>query len=334
MTPPAYAPFLPDPARAAVIDRGVRTALAESLATVFDACPGLLACLAEDERALLAALRSHAVQPAVFGAYAELVEALLGQDHATAQARLAMVLRPGLRDWSAPRVVTLDDASLGEAVPALYARIIDDDASLPVRIGGVDPAEFARGQALHEATVALLGEAAPGLLREIETVAPQLVLVRDAGPGEPPGAFGGASSFYLWGAMILNSARQRTRPQMAESLAHEAGHATLLGSTLGEPMVSNDPAMRYRSPLRADPRPMDGLVHASFVLARMIWCQDRLLQSGLLDGPEREEVAQARARNRHRFGESQGLIEAEARFTPDGGALWTAARDWVHRPSS
>lgn len=268
---PGLAAFLPDPGRAAVIDRSVRDAMAESLARVFDACQGHLSWRMEDQHAVLAALRSHAVPPAMFGAYAELVEALLAEDQGTAQARLDMLLRPRLRDWSTPRVVTLDAASLGEAVPALYARIVDDDADMPVLIAGVGPAELARGQALHDATAALLGEAAPGLLREIETVAPEIVLVRDAGPGEAPGAFGGASTFYLWGAMILNSARQQTRPQMAESLAHEAAHATLLGCTLGEPMVRNDPALRYRSPLRADPRPMDGLVHASFVLARMMW---------------------------------------------------------------
>jgi HEXXH motif-containing protein len=323
------APFVPDAARAAVIDRNVRQALAESLANVFEASGGHLAWRPEDQHALLAALRSHAVAPAVFGCYAELVEALLGEDTGTAQARLDSLLRARLRDWAAPRVTTLDEASLGHGVPALYARFIDDDADMPVHIGAVGAAELARGEALHDATAMLLEAAAPGLLGEIETVAPEIVLVRDAGPGAAPGQFGGASTFYLWGAMILNSAQQQTRPQMAEAMAHEAAHATLLGSTLGEPMVSNDPAQRYQSPLRADARPMDGLVHASFVLARMMWCQDRLLQSGLLQTQEQSEATLARAANRDRFIASQGVIEAEARFTRDGALLWTAARDWV-----
>ncbi len=324
-------PFLPDPARAASIDRSVRDALAGSLATVFDACQGYLSWQEGDQHALLAALRTHAVMPAVFGAYAELVEALLADDQGTAQARLDLLLRSRLRDWSAPRVATLDDNSLGEAVPALYARIIDDDFDMPVLIAGVGYAEFARGKALCDATAALLRDAAPGLLREVETVAPEIVLVRDAGPSEAPGTFGGASTFYLWGAMILNSARQRTRPQMAESLAHEAAHAILLGLTLGEPMVRNHPALRYQSPLRADPRPMDGLVHASFVLARMMWCQDQLLQSGLLQPEEQTETAEARAAHQSRFIDSQALIEREAQFTPNGAALWAAARDWVRQ---
>jgi hypothetical protein len=65
------------------------------------------------------------------------------------------------------------------------------------------------------------------------------------------------------------------------------------------------------------------------VLARMMWCQDRLLQSGLLQTQEQSEATLARAANRDRFIASQGVIEAEARFTRDGALLWTAARDWV-----
>ncbi len=322
-------PFLPDAARAAVIDRNVRQALADSLATVFETCAGHLSWRQDAQHALLGALRSHAVAPGVFGLYAELVEALLIEDTGTAQARLNGLLQPGLLDWIAPRVVTLDVAGLGEGMPALYARTVDDDPTLPVQLGAVDPAELARGQALHDATVALLDEAAPGLRREIDTLTPEIVLVRDTGSSEAPGGFGGASTFYLWGAMVLNSARQQTRPQMAEALAHEAAHSYLLGSTLGAPMVGNDPAARYRSPLRADPRPMEGLVHASFVLARMMWCQDQLLRSGLLHPAERDEAAQAQASNRDLFAINQDLIEAEAQFTTQGAALWTAARDWV-----
>jgi HEXXH motif-containing protein len=129
-------------------------------------------------------------------------------------------------------------------------------------------------------------------------------------------------------AAVLNITRQRSAPQLAEALAHEAGHAYLLGSTLGEPLVENDPTERFASPLRADSRPMDGLVHGSFVLARMMWCDDRLLASGALNPAERDTVAEARARHHRGFLASQAIIETEAHFTPTGEALWSAARAW------
>ena len=322
---------LPDSARAAVIDRTVRTTLAESLQTVFRTCSGLLDWRPHDEHALLGALRSPAVSPAVFGLYTELVEALLAEETHAAQRLLDMLLQPALRDWSGSRVVTLEESRLGPQIPALYVRMVDDDADNPIRLAAVDAAELARCTMLHDETSILLERAAPELFSEIAILAPEIVMAGEASAGDGPGAFGGASCFYLWGTVILNSARQQTRPQMAEALAHEAGHGYLLGSTLGAPMVLNDPAERHASPLRADARPMEGLVHASFVLARMMWCQDRLLRSRLLVADERAETMRAWIANLERFQRSRMLIESRARFTPDGAALWTDARDWVDR---
>ena len=74
---------------------------------------------------------------------------------------------------------------------------------------------------------------------------------------------------------------------------------------------------------------MDGLVHASFVLARMIWCQDRMLASGLLSIAEQQEVYAERTANHARFNDSEPLIALHARFSETGRELWTAARDWV-----
>jgi HEXXH motif-containing protein len=161
-------------------------------------------------------------------------------------------------------------------------------------------------------------------------MAHETVLVRNAAAlGDGAMDFDGGSSFYLWGAVVLNSARLETPAQMAETYAHEAGHAYLLGSTLGAPLVENDPAERYVSPLRADLRPMDGIVHASFVLARMVWCVERMLDQGGVPVSERDVMAGRLALNLRRFRDSQALIEREARFTDTGAGLWFAARDWV-----
>jgi HEXXH motif-containing protein len=322
--------FRPEPIRAAELDLRARHALAESLRSVFDACRGHLAASAAAQAVLLTALRTHAVAPAAFAIYTELVEYLFAEEYVTAQQLMNMLLEPTLAAHATPRVVTLDDASLGEGVPALYARTVDDDAGLRVQIAAVDAEELARGRVLYQAAADLLGAAAPDLLGEINHIAHEVVVVRDAAaPGASTVAFDGASTFYLWGAVVLNIARQRNRATLATALAHEAGHAYLLGSTLGAPLVDNDPGERFASPLRPDPRPMDGLVHASFVLARMIWCQDRMLDSDRLSTQERDEVRAARATNHAMFVDSAPVIASQARFNDEGGALWRAAHDWV-----
>ncbi len=321
--------FRPDALRAAELDRRVRQALADSLASVFEAAQGYLSASCAAQTRLLTAVRSHPITPGAFAMYAELVEALHAEERISAQRLLDMMLRPAMAEPSIARVVTLDEASLGEGIPDLYARAVDDDPGVRIRLAAVGAEELARGRALCHAAADLLHAAAPDLEGEIEHVAHQLVLVRDAFLDGGSAAFDGAATFYLWGAVVLNITRQTTRTQLATALAHEAGHAYLLGTMLGAPLVDNDPSERFRSPLRSDPRPMDGLVHASFVLARMLWCQDRMLDCGLLEAAEEREVRAARAVNHRLFVDSAGLIASQACFRPEGGKLWQAAQEWV-----
>ena len=321
--------FRPDPRRALGLDQRAREALAESLTSIFDACTGVLHWPESDRADLIQALGTHAVSPALFAAYAELVEALLAEDFTRAQHRMDLLLRRSLRAPAANPIVTLD-IDLDSDLSRLYARIIDDDPGTIVAITGVDRPELSRGRALHADTTALLRAAAPDLAEEIRILAHETVLVRDGAPPRSDTAgFEGASTFYLWGAIVINATKQHTRPRLAQTMAHEAGHAYLLGSTLGAPLVENDPADRYASPLRADLRPMDGIVHASFVLARMIYCLDRLIDSTLLVPTEHAEATRARSANHAQFVQSVDVIASQARFTDDGARLWGAARAWV-----
>ena len=322
--------FLPNYERAVEIDRRARTTLADSLGAVFDACRGHLTAEHAHQIALLAAIRAHPVAPSVFGTYAELVDALSCEDYTAGQQLMNRLMQPQLLGRATARVVTLDERALGDGAVAMYIRSVDDAPTISVRIGAVDGEELVRGRMLLDAATRLLHRAAPELGAEIGALAHETVLVRDVSrAGDDSMVFDGASTFYLWGAVVLNIARQHDRTGLATALAHEAGHAYLLGSTLGMPLVENDPAERYTSPLRGDPRPMDGLVHAGFVLARMIWWQDRMLASGLLSSSEHRVVQAERSANHARFTNSASLIASRACFTNSGRELWTAARDWV-----
>jgi HEXXH motif-containing protein len=117
---------------------------------------------------------------------------------------------------------------------------------------------------------------------------------------------------------------------MCEVLAHESGHAILFGMSLGEQLVKNEATARYASPLRSDPRPMDGVVHATYVLARMYYTMTRLLASKLLTDEERT-LATAR-REQHGQGFEDGLVslDANAEWTPEGAAAFAAARGYMH----
>jgi hypothetical protein len=55
-----------------------------------------------------------------------------------------------------------------------------------------------------------------------------------------------------------------------EHLIHEASHLHLFAMMGEDPLVLNPDSERFSSPLRADKRPMSGIFHATFVIARII----------------------------------------------------------------
>src|SRR6185437_8666871 len=113
--------------------------------------------------------------------------------------------------------------------------------------------------------------------------------------------FDGASSFMLWGAIILNADRGDGPIGMAQMLAHESAHNLLFGFSADEALVENGPDELFSSPLRKDPRPMDGIYHATFVTARMYRVVYQLLHSGILDDAAKEKAQKDLAENARLF---------------------------------
>jgi HEXXH motif-containing protein len=104
----------------------------------------------------------------------------------------------------------------------------------------------------------------------------------------------------------------------------------LFGFTAGAPLVTNPPQERHASPLREDARPMDGLVHAAYVLARITLFYTQLLQSGHLSDDEASTAAAALAQCREQFNQADKVIARHAIFTEPGAAAYNAARSWMH----
>ncbi len=315
--------FPPDSARGLAVDAAVRARLAGSIQCLADAAQGRMSLDMGKLRALAAAVAAHPVRPGVMVLYADAVEALVEARTAAAEDALAALAEPQWQEPAAPRIVTLDDHALGAGMAARYARHLQDEpgpgfaAIAPREIGG-------QSDRLHGAR-ALLATVQPALLAEIDALTPEIVLV--GSPGTPGGAvFHGASSFYVWGSLTLNAAEHKTRVDLVRGLAHEAGHGLLHGLTLGAPLVANDPVERYASPLRDDPRPMEGLVHAAYVLARMRLAMDTLARSDVVPAAEREEAAEYGRAAASAFADALATIDAHARFTPQGAVIFAGAR--------
>ena len=318
--------FAPNPARARFLDRRTRHELARSLRAVFKACGSALDVDRARLTAVLTAIRAAPVPPRVFGIYTALVEAVLADDLTAAQALADRLLSPAtLRPT--PRVVTLDDRQLGPGDAARYRHIIAD-MDVPIDVVAVDAAQRAESRGIVAEALRLLAHAAPALAAECDVLMRQIVLI--ACLPRPDGlAFDGATSFHLWGANFVNAARHPDRIGMAQLLAHESGHALLFGLTLGQQAVRNTAKQRYASPLRDDLRPMDGIVHACFVMARMSLCLRHLLDCDALTPAERARCTRDLTNMRAAFAATVPTVNRHARFTPEARPAFRQAEAWM-----
>jgi len=311
------------------VDQRVRRAVVTSLKTLYTR-----AGVKDDGRLqlLLRRMEQGPVRPAVFGIYTDLVESFLATN-----ARQVKILSDELLDLDPEanrvRVVTLLDEHLGQGQSARYARLIDDD---PERRYAMRPL----GQNLPEtlskisSALELLDEEVPEVAEDIRALVREIVLVTEPEENRaaPVRSFEGASTFYLWGAIFINVGNA-TRLDLAQTLAHESAHLFLFGMMGGQPLTSNDPSQLYASPLRQDPRPIEGVVHAAYVLARMSYVCERLLESGALGIEEQEKAGSDLANHRRLFFDTLPMIERHATFRPGGEEAFRDAIEYMRRES-
>jgi hypothetical protein len=269
--------------------------MGEGLAAIGVALAGQLPAAASPIERLTSALRAGPVTPAVPALYSDLVVALRGRNEPLLRSALDDAARLCLRAFpSSLEPVTIADEDLGSGIAARYAEHASDDPDVPLRLLPLPPRSFSAAKSTLAGALSLMGNTDAGL---------------------------------LWGAIFINASLHPDPLTMATGLVHEAAHLLLLGSTMGKPLVENDPSERYASPLRADPRPMDGVVHACFVLARMHYLTRRIARSATdLDRGELDRLLDAYQQD-FRIGDE--LIAKQARFTEVGRSVYLPARAYM-----
>jgi len=209
------------------------------------------------------------------------------------------------------------------------------EAVLALRMGA-DVQQFApisagaamRFSALVTEGLALLQAGAPELHGEITGLLSEMLFAQ--APVGSAMEFDGASHYQLWGLLLLNPSHHHTPLGIAEVLAHEAGHSLLFGLTIDEPLVLNDDDELFLSPLRPDPRPMDGIYHATFVSARMAWAMEALADSGLLTNMEQRHARSEAAKDRENFSRGWQTVVQHGRLSATGAQIMENARRWVN----
>lgn len=324
--------FGPNPDEARTLDARMNKGLRESLEHISEAVAGA-ARESQDENGRRVLTELHDLirpvpdvrffSPAAFGHYYELAIALAGDDFEAARLSARR-----LRDC-APRGYGAN----GQQILAL-GQNADRDEIYMRRMGDVGasfnpPPDSALDEFRPrlEAARALLRRSAPELVEEIDIIVREMVLA--VGNPRAKLQFDGASHYQLWGLLFLNPTFHSTAVALAEVLAHESGHSILFGHTYHEPLVFNPDDELYPSALRLDPRPMDGVYHATWVSARMHWTMSRVANDPAASAEERAAARKAADEDAVNFAKGIDVIDAHGQLSETGRRLMDSARAYM-----
>ena len=318
--------FDPSRGRAEAVSARMRGRLAESLRYIVDQAAGHITVPAAEMERFLERLASGPVSPLVFGIYCDLVLAI----DANALDNAEELLRELVASPNAPadlRVLDLGDPNIDPSANR-YLRLVDTDESLPFTISPPARSGAAAVRGLIAEAFDLLDAGNPRLAGEVRVLLNEIVLA--SGSDDPAEVqFDGVSSFLLWGATVLEVRSYKTALEMVQALAHESGHNLLFGLCADGPLHTNDDNERFSSPLRIDPRPMDGIIHAAYVTARMHQSVQRLLDAGVLNAAQTAEARVAVVTNAKRFAMGMDTVDRDAKLTPLGQTVMDNARAYM-----
>jgi hypothetical protein len=318
----ALAAFPPDGRRAAFLYARMIERLAQSVEEIVQ---GSSSHIEFEERVARLPQRIRAssrVAPEVYCIYFDLLQAVRRDDLDTS-ARLLGEMDTRM-DAPLPSFYSRWGA-LPESTTRRYLTYVNADPTTKVKFNTLSSSEFDQVRHLADDAFGVLERVAPEIGAETRSLVTEIVFVSSV----PNLSFGGATSFFCWGALFLNADRHRTLVAMIDGLTHESVHAHLFSLSLGDSFVTNPDDERHPSPLRRDPRPLDGLFHATYVSARMHYAHSRVIESGVLSENEESEARKTLAASRTAFSEGLKTLNDYASLTPLGGRVIDAARNYM-----
>jgi hypothetical protein len=318
--------FEPSAERVFFLDQRMRSRLADSLRYIFEQSDGQLNLPNDRFQDFIGRLEKKTISPLAFSFYSDAVLAIEEDNLEDASKLLAELITLPSHSGGLDMIALADPKD--DSIAQRYARFLNTDPSIEFEIfpPSAEAAESCRAQ-IRDA-LALLDAGDPELASEIRALLRQIVLA--SGSKDPKAyTFDGASSFMLWGAIIINADRRDGAIGMTQMLAHESAHNLLFGFSADEPLVENSLDELFSSPLRKDPRPMDGIYHATFVTARMYRVVHRLIASGILDAESKAKAQKDLADNARLFKQGIETVQRHAKLSLLGESVMRGAAEYM-----
>ncbi len=316
----------PSPSRVDELDSMLRLRLAESFEYL-----GGLPSLEAGHRAVLVnlaeRLRAGSVSPWVFCLYSRLVAELSqgAQDRDIAESIDAVATAAALP--AGQGMVRLQESTIPDRWWDHLQRLLDTEQLAPFRPAAPTAEQFSRCEQEIAASLDLMRQSDPVWHDEIKRLV-RLMVLGSPRDSEPANVFDGATTFFFWGATLLNAGHSRDLISWVDLLVHESSHVLLFGMSANGGLTHNTGEERYDSPVRADKRPIDGIFHACFVTTRVHLAMKRLLDSGSLGKDDNTLAIQHLQSNEEAGRDSLAVLMRHAELTRCGKTILGKLQDY------
>ncbi len=309
--------FNPSAASGSALRAHFNDGFADSLEYLFSVCEPAIAFDTERAAMLLSRIRSGSREsPLMYSLHFKLIEALQAEDTASVEALINdMLVEAPAEDGIA--VVRLGSPSCDWDTGLVTSYFCEADSLF--RYVDPDPAKAAQTEANLYGAMDDLRGFAPALAAEMEALVSTVILATGVQVvGDEPREFESVTALRAFGAVLFNADSVASRLQCVVSLIHEHAHMVLFAHSPNEGVVTNSPDERYVSPLRSDARPVEGIFHQSFVLARMIYGMNLLRKLDTASQHQHDFADEFIAQNVPRFMDAFETLHQHARFTSQG----------------
>ena len=315
--------FDPSVDRATKIDQQLRDKLIGSL----EYLAGYLTSATWDRSNTLAQalveLKTKPVSPWVFGIYAILVQNASHEEPDVARQNFDSLIAAITTPPPSKTMITMADIGLSDTHRTVAQTLFDTDPARPFLPQPPTSQEFDACCLEIKSALALIKNADPDLAAEMNVLVRLFLLAVPEGL-QPSQGFNGASTFFLWGATLINARPERGIIGMVDLLIHEASHLLLFGLVSGGPLSKNDPNKLYNSPLRTDLRPIDGIFHAAFVSTRVHLSMQRMRNGGMVPADLLTALDKSAKTKKAAALSAVDLLHNELDATPEGQEIFDA----------
>ncbi|MEP2783899.1 MAG: HEXXH motif-containing putative peptide modification protein [Pseudoruegeria sp.] len=264
--------------------------------------------------------------PTLFALHGALLKAVLDDD--TSEIPELFRIIKTIQEWNywAPHSFStkpLSEDVLHKDEVFLLKRAFADDVGLTTALVAPQHSDVERGAMLITGALDILKQSAPTWSEELSLLANQIYFA--VGDTESGLRFGGAAVFDAFGSILMNPLGFQSVEAVLMAFVHESSHQQMFLYHLNDPILLNDASAVYTSPLRKQPRPMEGIFHAMWVSARMTVAAEAVL-SAAHDVPWKSDLRAQQIRAYDAFRDCEQTVAEHAKLTEFGQDLFDSAR--------